>query len=268
MSRFTIFGANGFIGARLCERLASRGKEVLAVTRGNWPAPGSDLGHVIFTVGMTADFRTKPFETVEAQVTTLARALHDYRFESFLALSSTRVYRGAARTEEGVRLSVSPDNPDDLYNATKLAGEALCLALPNPTVRVARLSNIYGFPGPSQSFLASVIEEAMRTGAVTFRTGPGSVKDYLNVSAAVTALLKIAEAGTARLYNVAAGVNVSNGEIAAALESIGIRTHFEPGAPEPNFPVIDTRRIRAEFGFSSALLIESLPELIRAAREG
>lgn len=267
MTVYTVFGAGGFIGARLCAKLEAGGGSVRRVSRDNWPAPGSRLGHVTFTIGMTADFRTKPFETVESQVSVLARALKDYRYESFLALSSTRVYRGATDTREDARLSLSPGDPDDLYNATKLAGEALCLAIDNPNIRVARLSNIYGWPGPSQSFLASVIEEAARKGAVNFRTGPGAAKDYLDLGNAITALTLIAEQGQARIYNVAAGLNVSNGEIAAVLEREGIATSFAPGAPEPLFPEMDVSRLRSEFDLAPPLLIERLPALLKAARE-
>lgn len=267
MNEYTVFGAGGFIGSRLCETLSARGHAVRRVRRDTWPAPGTALGHVIFTIGMTADFRTKPFETVETQVGLLARALHDYTFESFLALSSTRVYRGAQSTTETARLSVSPGDADDLYNATKIAGEALCLALPNPKIRIARLSNIYGWPGPSQSFLASVIDEAVRTGRVTFRTGPGSSKDYLNIGSVLNALTRIADEGRERIYNVAAGVNVTNADLAAALEREGIATHFEPGAPEPVFPVMDVSRLTSEFGIAPPSLIERIPALLKAARE-
>lgn len=268
MSGFTVFGAGGFIGSRLCAVLEARGHSVQRVLRDTWPARGAALGHVIFTIGMTADFRTKPFETVESQVGLLARALHDYSFESFLALSSTRVYRGANGTYEGAKLSVSPADADDLYNATKIAGEALCLALPNPKIRVARLSNIYGWPGPSQSFLASVLEEAARTRAVTFRTGPGSSKDYLDIDSVLKALIEISQRGRERIYNVAAGRNVSNGEIAAALAREGVATHFEPDAPEPVFPPMDVTRLSAEFGMAPPSLIERLPSLLKAARAG
>lgn len=266
MSRFSIFGANGFVGLRLCMELEARGHEVRRIFRDNWPVPGTDLGQVIFTIGMTADFRTKPFETVESQVSTLARALQDYRHESFLALSSTRVYRGAASTSEEARLAVSPADPDDLYNATKLAGEALCLALPDPKIRVARLSNLYGWPGPSQSFLASVLGEAATTGRVHFRTGPGSAKDFLDIESTIRALIAMAGNGRERLYNVASGVNVSNGEIAAILEREGVKTGFEPGAPEPVFPQMDISRLRNEFGITPPSLIERLPLLLKAAR--
>jgi nucleoside-diphosphate-sugar epimerase len=267
MSLYTVFGAGGFIGARLCETLEAKGHGVRRVRRDTWPTRNEALGHVIFTIGMTADFRTKPFETVESQVGLLARALNDYTFESFLALSSTRVYRGAASTIETARLGVSPADADDLYNATKIAGEALCLALTNPKIRVARLSNIYGWPGPSQSFLASVIEEAVRTGTVTFRTGPGASKDYLDIGTVLDVLPRIAEQGRARIYNVAAGVNVSNAELAATLEHAGIATRFEPGAPEPVFSVMDVSRLAGEFGIVPPSLIELLPGLMSKARE-
>lgn len=266
MRQFSVFGANGFVGTRLCAELEARGHSVRPIGRENWPETGENLGHVIFTIGMTADFRTKPFETVETQVSLLARALKAYSYESFLALSSTRVYRGAEETREEARLSLSPSDPDDLYNATKLAGEALCLAIDNPNIRVARLSNIYGWPGPSQSFLASVIEEAVKTGAVRFRTGPHAAKDYCDIGSTIRALIAIADAGRQRLYNIASGVNVSNGEIAAVLEREGIATSFASGAPEPIFPLIDVARLKSEFGISPPSLLERLPALLKAAR--
>ena len=90
---------------------------------------------------------------------------------SLLYLSTTRVYRNALETTESATLQVSPTDPDDVYNITKLAGEALCLSLPNPTTRVARLSNVIGAGAQSDSFLASVMRDA-REGAVTIRGAP------------------------------------------------------------------------------------------------
>lgn len=262
MSEFTVFGANGFVGSRLVKRLQADGRSVRAVTRDTWPRNGEHLGHVIFTIGMTADFREKPFETVEAQVIALHRAVSQYRFTSFLGLSSTRVYRGAAATREETPLLLHPANPDDLYNATKLAGEALLLTMRSPDVRVARLSNIFGRPAPSASFLAAVISEAKARGRVHFRTGPGSAKDYLAVESAVDMLVSIAEHGKHRLYNVASGENTSNGAIMTALKGLGIPCTVEPGSPEPVFPVISTLRVQAEFPTAVPGLLSALPALL------
>ena len=75
MSAFSVFGASGFIGSRLVAQLEAEGHAVARIGRKTWPARGSHLGHVIFTIGMTADFREKPFETVDAQVLRLRDAL-------------------------------------------------------------------------------------------------------------------------------------------------------------------------------------------------
>lgn len=262
MSRFTIFGAGGFVGRHLVARLAGDDVEIHAVTREAWPAVGSDLGHVIFTIGMTADFREKPFETVESQVLRLAEALRNYRFTSFLYLSSTRLYRQQADTREKAALAVRPAVADDLYNATKLAGEALVLALPNPACRVARLSNLYGAPSPSHSFLAQVVAEAKARGRVTFRTAPDSQKDYLDVESAAAALVDIARAGRHRLYNVASGENVSHAAIGAALARLGLPCDFAPDAPESRFTPIAIDRLVGEFAFRPKSLLAELPRLI------
>lgn len=264
MSAFSVFGASGFIGSRLVARLEADGHAVTRIGRETWPTHGSHLGHVIFTIGMTADFREKPFETVDAQVLRLREALHDYSFESFLYLSSTRLYRSQPDTREDAALALQPENPDDLYNATKIAGESLCLTLKRPEIRVARLSNVFGSPSPSQSFLAAVLGEARRTGRVTFRTGPETEKDYLDIDSAVAALIAIAKGGRARLYNVAAGRNVSNGEIAAQLETLGIACHFEPAAPNLRLTPIVTTRLSDEFSHMPLFLPDALPALLAA----
>src|ERR1043166_5646069 len=93
---FTIFGAGGWIGSALARRLTSSGQEVRAVFRDNWPPGDEALGHVIYAIGLTADFRERPLATAQAHVGTLTRALEFSRFKSFLYLSSTRVYQGAA----------------------------------------------------------------------------------------------------------------------------------------------------------------------------
>jgi nucleoside-diphosphate-sugar epimerase len=246
--RLTIFGGHGFVGSALAAEAARRGHEVRRIGRDDWPEAGSDLGHVLFTIGMTAGFRERLTETVEAQVVVLHRALTRYRFESFLYLSSTRVYAGAAGTQEETTLAVRPADPDHVYNLSKLAGEALCLAQARPTVRVARLSNVFGEGDRSAGFLEAVLGEAAATGRVTIGQAPGSAKDYISLADVVPALLGIALGGQARLYNVASGRNTSHAEIAALLARHGIVTRFLDNAPEIVFPVLDIGRLAAEFG--------------------
>lgn len=248
MARFTIFGAGGWIGSALAQRLKSRDHEVQELRRDEWPGDAADLGHVIYAIGMTADFRSRPLETAEAHVSVLTQVLRKYKYDSLLYLSTTRVYRNASETNESAALQVRPADPDDVYNVTKLAGEGLCLSLPNPAVRVVRLSNVLGPGAQSDSFLASVMRDA-RSGAVTIRGAPDSEKDYVALSDVTQLCEAIALGGRARLYNVAAGRNVSHREIADLVaRHTGAAITFAPGAPKQLFPPIAIDLIQREFG--------------------
>lgn len=243
----TIFGASGFVGSELLRQLAGADHTAHGITRDNWPKPGSSLGHVIFTIGMTADFRERLTETVEAQVVTLHRALTTYRFESFLYLSSTRLYADAASTTEDSALVARPADPDHIYNISKMAGEALCLAQASPAVRVVRLSNLFGLQDMSPNFLNAVVREAAQTGKVSIGQAATSAKDYLAVEDAARALLAISVQGTQRLYNVGSGSNTTHLDIAALLRQYGTDVSFALHGPEVVFPPLDVTRARAEF---------------------
>ena len=132
---------------------------------------------------------------------------------------------------------------------------------------MARLSNLFGVPAPSQSFLSAVLAEARRTGRVTFRTAPEAEKDYLDVDSAVLALIAIAVSGRARLYNVASGQNVSNGALAETLASLGIACHFEPNAPAMRFSLLSVERLAREFGHAPQSVLAALPALLAASPE-
>lgn len=261
MPGVTVFGAGGFVGARLSAHAEAQGRQVRRVTRDTWPETGADLGECIFAIGMTASFRRFPLQTAETQIVRLWEVLTRYRFASLLYLSSTRVYRDATSTAEEATLLLRPHIADDIYNATKLAGESLCLALDQPQVRVARLSNVYGASDRSELFLTDVMREAVLTGKVTLRSAPASAKDYIFVDDAVAQLAAISARGHQRLYNVAAGINVNNAELAGILKAQGVAVAFAPGAAEIGFPQIDTQRARHEFGLVPRAVAAILPEI-------
>lgn len=250
---FTVLGAGGFIGSQLTEALKSAG-------RGNVYAPlrqgrvdiidevlERELGHVFYCIGLTANFRSRPFDTVDAHVCLLRRLLERGRFESLTYLSSTRVYEGTATTHESAMLQVSPGNPGHLYNLSKLMGESLCLASGRKT-KVVRLSNVFGRAMPQQNFISQVLKEATDTGRVQFLTAAESAKDYVSVADVVRWLPQIALQGTHSIYNVASGKNTSNANIALLLERKGVAVSFATDAPEWSFPVIDINRLAQEFG--------------------
>ncbi len=89
--RYTVLGATGFIGMRVAALARSLGHNVCCPSRDE-NLDGRDLGHVIYSIGITADFRRRPHDTVTAHVTKLQEVLTRTSFDSLVYLSSTRVY--------------------------------------------------------------------------------------------------------------------------------------------------------------------------------
>lgn len=254
MSRFTILGGSGAIGRRLIAHLAARGVEVFAPARGDDAIFSRPLGHVIDAIGITADFRTRPLETVEAHVCVLREILARANFSSLLYLSSTRVYATLPPGEivdEDTLLRVDPNSASDLYNLSKIMGESLCLHCGHAHVRAARLSNVVGGDDQdSQNFIPALIAEA-KSGRIVLRSARASAKDYIHIDDVAALLPEIAVRGRARLYNVASGIAITNGEWADAIAArTGCTIEETADAPVLRFPPISIARIREEFGAS------------------
>jgi nucleoside-diphosphate-sugar epimerase len=174
------------------------------------------------------------------------------------------VYQGARDGSEDADLVVRPAEPGYVYNLTKLAGEALCLAHPLKTCRVARLSNVLGAGASPENFLPSVVFEAKKFGAVKFLTSAKTQRDFVDIKDVCGALEAIVLSGQSRLYNVASGRPVSNRQIALLLERhLGAKTKFENEAPKLLFPTIDISRLQKEFGFVASQFEDSFLELTR-----
>lgn len=221
---------------------------MVSISRGNFPAERSQLGHAVYCIGLTADFRTKLVETVRAHVALFASVIESYRFDSLLYLSSTRVYAGSARGDEDVPLSVDPANADHVYALSKLTGESICLAR---GCRVARVSNVIGPGDDSENFLASLLRDAEQAGRVVLNTSAQSAKDYVDIDDVSGLLTQIALSGARQIYNVASGVSVDNDTIANMVaEKTGATVSFAPNAATISFPPIDISRVKAEFGFA------------------
>src|ERR1700716_982463 len=92
--KFTVFGGTGFIGRHLVAHLRKNGRDVIVPPRDTEQMHGKSLGHVVYAIGMTGNFRNRPHETLQAHVYVLENLLKNTKFESWLYLSSTRVYAG------------------------------------------------------------------------------------------------------------------------------------------------------------------------------
>ncbi len=261
---FTVLGGQGFIGGHLAQTLRGRGHACWVPAKGDPALFEGELGHVVYAIGLTSDFRSRPLDTVEAHVCVLRRLLAAGRFESLTYLSSTRVYMGAGGTSEDTALKVDPNAGADLYNISKLMGESLCLHCGRPGMKVARLSNVVGPRSGADTFIDQLLAEGLRSGRVEFRTALASAKDYLHVEDATDALTRIALSSHDGIFNVASGQDVSNAEIARLLErEMGWRVSVLPDAPAWPFETIDVSRLRRLYGTQPRPFAAYFPALLR-----
>lgn len=198
----------------------------------------------------------------------LGQVLAQIDCETFLYFSSTRVYAHAETLEETledlpVRLLPSADG---LYDASKLLGEALCLAHDRSTFRVLRLSNVYGLGQTAATFLGSLLQDFATDRRATIRESRDSSKDYISIDDVVSLAEKIARSGQHRLYNVASGQPVCHLEIAKVALDEGFACDFAPNGNRRVFPRIDTSRLANEFGFRPRALLNDLPQLLRGGQ--
>ena len=274
--RFTVLGGRGFIGSHLVRHLRRQGHEVWVPERDDPALFERELGQVVYAIGLTADFRRRPLDTVQAHVGVLRRVIDAARFDSLTYLSSTRVYAGAAGTSEAAALRVDPNAPGDLYNLSKLLGEALCLHCGHTGMKVVRLANIVGAPpatGPDSgaaNFIDALIDAGRRTGQVRLQTSLASSKDYLGIDAAADLLARIALASDTGIFNLASGCNVSNAEIKRLIElETGWDVSVAPDAPTWGFAPIDVSRVTRRFALPPRALAgsftTSFTALLRAA---
>ncbi len=270
MSAFTILGGRGFVGSHLARHLEARGLPYGCPERDDPSIFERPLGHVIYCVGLTADYAKRPFDTVEAHVGLLARVLERSQLESLVYLSSTRLYDalGPVAAREDAVLPLSVQQPRHLFDFSKGLGESLCLH-GSKRARVARLSSVYAENLASPNFLHQLIRAGVDGHATTLDTSATLARDYIDVEDVCALLVAIATAGRRPVYNVASGHNVTNGELLALIErETGCRlTPSRPPAPDRS-PLIDISAIVEDFGLRPRGVLERLPSILAHHRAG
>lgn len=261
--KFTVLGSSGFIGTHLSKFLKKSGYECFCPKKDN-DIFNQDLGHVIYAIGLTADFRAYPFKTIEAHVCVLKELLEKGTFSSLTYLSSTRVYAGLSKAVETSTLQVNPSNSDDLYNISKLMGESLALQSGKQNIKVVRLSNIIGQRDDEDFFIDKLLKEGFETNEIIFQTSLQSQKDYLYIDDAVRLITQIAASEKNGIFNVASGENTTHGEVAQIIHSnIGFCIKSVQNAPIFTFATIDTAKVKNTFGFKPQHFYEYFVQFLK-----
>jgi len=260
----TVLGSSGFIGSHIVKTLAATNVSFYAPNRTD-DLRNKDLGDVIYCIGMTADFRKKPFETVDAHIGFLQNILKNCQFNSITYLSSSRVYIHNKEQEvtESDSVLINANDPDDLYNLTKLTGERLCLSS-NKKSKIARISNVFSPATISNSFLLSIISEITATGKLTLYMDPASSKDYILIDDIVSLLIQLATDDEQGIYNLSSGINTSVNEIISEIKKYipNFATVNADGKPIV-FPRISNKKITAKFNYKPQSLIQFIPQLLK-----
>ena len=262
--RFTVLGSAGFVGAHLLERLCQQGRAVFAPARDDESWLDKELGHVFYCIGLTNDFQTRPFDTVEAHVSLLARLLQKGRFERLIYLSSTRLYDSlaAAQGSELALLQFDPTNSRHLYDLSKALGENLCLTQSAGRACVARLACVYSATLEEGGFLAQLLPRAAMGESFALDSSPGYSRDYVHIDDVTSLLQAILLSDKQGIYNVASGRNTSNAELLAAVQRLADVSLVCTRQDAQHAPVISIDRAQQEFAFQPVQLIEQLPVML------
>jgi nucleoside-diphosphate-sugar epimerase len=265
----SIFGSTGFIGSQIYNYLISNKMECKVINRNDTIDTNLNLGHIVYCIGMTADFRSKPFETIEAHVTKLSFILKNCKFDSFTYFSSARMYINSIDynidSSENNPILINPNQPFDIFASSKLTGELLSLNCGKENIRIVRPSNVYGFDVDSDNFLTSIIKDAIQNKSIHLRTTLDSSKDYVSIEDICRYTLGLIFENKYGIFNLSSGYNISNKEIIDVISSeLPLELFITDNAEQIIFPIVNNSKIIETLNIKSInnLLID-LPGLIK-----
>lgn len=263
----TVLGATGFVGSELIKKLEKKGYKNLYIPKRDEDLSGKNLGKVIYCIGLTADFRYRLQDTVEAHVSKLLDILKNCSFEYFIYLSSTRVYQRSIETTENTLIRTDSQNTSDLYNISKIMGESLLLNTVKNSC-VFRLSNVYGNDFKSENFLTSLIKEALETNQIILNTSLDSEKDYISIDSVTETIINFLEVKYTGLYNLASGKNKTNKEIVDKIKELtNCNIIVSNNAISIKFPEINIDKLLKTNVYKTEDLLENISHIINSFKE-
>lgn len=272
--RATVIGGSGFIGANLVARLRGWGWDCCVPGRHEMDSLHHHLGDVFFCAGLTADYATRPFDTVQAHVSLLGNVLQSGKFNSLVYLSSTRLYDSSAVVEatETTPLVLDSTNPRHIYDLSKALGESLCIVAGGGRARVARLSCVYKDASDPDGFLPMLMRRVSALAqsdsdseqCLRMDTSASFARDYVAMEDVLDALVLIAIRGTHAIYNVASGQNVTNAELFRFIaERTGSQIEALRNDASGPSPRVSIKRMEEEFGWHPVPVLKRVASLVK-----
>jgi nucleoside-diphosphate-sugar epimerase len=262
--KFTILGGTGFIGSNLSKFLESENNIVYTPDIRKSELGKNNLGNIIYCIGVP-NFLENPFKAIEAHSCLLKKILESTRFDSFLYISSGRIYYNFCKTtKEDNEISVNPHNQNDLYNISKILGESICMSSKKENIKIIRPSNVTGNSFTSNLFIPSIIRNAIEENKIKLFSTLDSEKDYILIEDLVKMIPKILLNGKEDIYNLAEGRNTTVKEIIdKILAETKCEIEIDKNAKKNSSMQINIERITDEFDYKPNSIINKLPDIIK-----
>jgi nucleoside-diphosphate-sugar epimerase len=265
--KFTVFGANGFIGSHLADHLKKNHFECSTPDIRSDNISDKSLGHVIYAVG-NVEISGDASKMVDAHVCKLNQIISNSSYESLLYISSSRLYHNSSSTNEDSSMMINPLEQNELYNISKILGESLCLSSKKDNIRIVRPSNVIGVRAPKVLFLPSIIIDAITKNKIQLHSSLDSERDYIHINDLVKIIPEISLKGKNKIYNLAYGKNIKTKQVVDEISRItGCSIIVDENATKHSFPEINIERIKNEFNFKPSLFLDDLENIIKFYHE-
>lgn len=261
--RFVISGASGFLGQAVTQLLATyEGIEVVPVSRSGRASTitvtdylNTPEGDVLIHLAQTSD---------RARVNELEYGCYNSECELFLELCSRGykhlLYVSTATLYGDANLAPSFESDPlvlkDAYTRLKFASERICLEHGGT---VARMTNVYGVGMAKNTVLSTIIGQLQRNQEVRVKS-LYSVRDFLWIDDAASALCQLATGGSNTTYNVGTGRATSIEQLVRSASSITGRKMREPEetslGEDRSYLVLDPTKIKKHIGWEAQVDIE------------
>ena len=195
--------------------------------------------------------RTDPLSAWSVNVTGTAHLLEACRramLQQIVFPSTTLVY---ARLTEPPYHETDAVQVSSVYSSTKLAAEALIKSYSVDfgfACHIARLGNVYGPGGPTESIVGIILRQVKAGGSITLKT-VSSIRDFIycdDVASGLATLACYPAESSFEIFNLASGVSTSIKTLAErACEVSGIETKIIETEPQPG-SAIDSLAVSIE----------------------
>lgn len=287
--RILVTGSSGHVGGAITRGLASLGWQVVGLSRRSCEIPGlaqqiqADLGRLGIVEQVTA--QTDRCQAIVHAAACLDKALDEPSIALANCLGTQQVIALSRRWKVNHIVYISgigvlgrpiqvpitenhPIDPPTAYHASKVFGEQLMALASRDGIPAAslRLTSPVGPGMPAGRILSIFVCRALSSEPLELAGSGTRRQDYVDVRDVASGALACLEAGAMGLYNLAAGVSVSNRELAEqCVRQISSASPIRfTGNPDPEEGIdwnVSIARAARSFGYAPR---HTLEETIRA----